>query len=85
MLKHVLLPLIRHILTTLVIPKRLESLAGLLLSPSLVVLESLEGLTLLVEEPAAAETRGIISERDPILESVSSRRERTMKVRVDEV
>jgi hypothetical protein len=62
MLKHVLLPLIRHILTTLVIPKRLESLASLLLSPSLVMLESLKCFTLLVEEPAAAVSGGIISE-----------------------
>jgi len=67
----------------LIVPKRFENLAGLLLSPSLVLLESVECFTLLVEEPAAAITRGVISERDPVLESVSSRRERTMKVRVD--
>jgi hypothetical protein len=84
MLKHVVLPLIRHILSTFVVPKRFESLAGLLLSPSLIVLESVKGFTLLVEEPAAAKSRGVISKGDPVLESVRRRRERTMEVRMDE-
>jgi hypothetical protein len=83
MLKHVVLPLIRHILSTFVVPKRFESPASLLLSPSLIVLESVKGFTLLVEEPAAAKLRGIISKWDPVLESICRRRERTMEVRMN--
>jgi hypothetical protein len=85
MLKHVVLSLIRHILSTFVIPKRFESLAGLLFSPSLIVLESVKGFTLLVEEPAVAIARGVVSKRDAVLESIRCRRERTMAVRMDEL
>src|ERR1700733_10433401 len=85
MLWHESLPLVRHVLATFIVPKRFESLASLLLSPSLIVLESVKCFTLFMEEPAAAVARGIISERDPVFESVSSRRERTVKVRVNKL
>jgi hypothetical protein len=56
----------------------------LLLSPSLVVLESVECFALLVKEPAATKSRGIISKGDPVLESISSWRERTMEIGMNE-
>ena len=84
LLKHKLLPLIRHILSSIVITKRFESFTGLLLSPSFELLESVEGLTLLVEEPAVSIPGSVISEGDPVLESICCGRERTMKVRMYE-
>src|ERR1700733_2785002 len=85
MLWHEFLPFVSHDFPTFIVPKRFESLASLLLSPSLIVLESVKCFTLFMEEPAAAVARGVVSERDPVFESISSRRERTMKVRVNKL
>jgi hypothetical protein len=48
------------------------------------MLESVKGFALLVQEPAATKARGIVCKRDPVLESISSRRERAMEIGMDE-
>ena len=78
MLKHELLPLIRHILTAFVVPEQFESLPSLLFCPRLILLEGIKGFTLLLEEPAASEPGGIVSEGDPVLVPIYSHWKWTM-------
>jgi hypothetical protein len=62
MFDHKLLPLVRHIFSTFVVAESFESVARLFLCPSLELLESVKGVALFTEEPAATIARGVVSE-----------------------
>jgi hypothetical protein len=85
MLQHKGLPLIRHILSPFIVSECLNRSTSLLFCPSLIVLEGREGLAFGMEKPAASESCSIISERNPVLVAISSRRERAMEVRVNKL
>jgi hypothetical protein len=84
MLLHEQLPLAQHILPTLVILESLDDASSLLLSPSLVQLESREGLILGVEQVDAPIARMGIHKGDPVLELVGGEGKRSMEVRMNE-
>ena len=82
-LRHVFLPLIRHIFATFVVSESLQLVPGLLLCPSMKELKSIKGLAFLPKKVNAPEAGHIINKADPVPEARLSRNgQRAMKVRM---
>ena len=74
-----------HVLTTLVLPKNLDGVTSLVLSPSLKPLEAVKGLRLLLHGEGNSESARVINEGDPVDEArVGGNPDRAMDIRVNE-
>jgi len=77
---------IGHIFTPFVILESFELSTQLILSPCLIVFKGLKCLRLRLEQVYSSKASGIINKGDPIaISQMGGNRERTMKIRVDEL